>query len=174
MEKLIFQLHNRGETMKISMIAGIGKNNELGKNNKLLWRLPNDLKFFRQTTMGKPIVMGHNTFLSLPKMLPGRQHIVLCSSTSDLPDDVVPLKSTKAALAYIESLDQEVFIIGGASIYKQFIDYSNKLYLTEIDREDKEADAYFPTFNKEEWDSEILGYNCDDGIEYQHVLYRRK
>ncbi len=160
--------------MNISMIAGIGKNNELGKNNQLLWHLPNDLRFFKQTTMGKPVVMGYNTFLSLPKMLPGRKHIVLCFDDVNLPEDVVLLKNIKDTLEYIESLDQEVFIIGGASIYKQFIDYSDKLYLTEIDREDKEADAYFPTFNKEEWDSEILGHNCDNGIEYQHVLYRRK
>lgn len=157
----------------VSMIAAIGKNNELGKDNNLIWHLPNDLKFFKKTTMNKDIIMGSNTFYSLPKLLPGRNHIVLTSKNID-NDQVLVLHNREELLEYLRNIKQEVMIIGGASIYTQMLEYADKLYLTEIDAISSEADVYFPTINYADWDSEILGTNSDNGISYKHVLYKRK
>ena len=158
--------------MSFSIIAAVGKNNELGKNNGLIWHIPGDLKFFKETTTGKTIIMGRRTFESLPRMLPNRHHIVL-SSSNDFPSEVSVYKDIKDLLNDYKDMDEELFVIGGASIYKLFLDYSNKLYLTEIDASDKDADAYFPTFNKENYEQELLGENEDNGIKYKHVLYRK-
>lgn len=157
----------------ISMIAAIGKNNELGKDNKLIWNLPNDLKFFRSITNGKNIVMGSNTFYSLPKLLPNRKHIVLTSKNID-NDDILVIHTKQELIEYLKQIKEEVMIIGGASIYKQLLEYTNKLYLTEIDTVCNNADTYFPIIDYNDWNSEILGYNSDNGINYKHVLYKRK
>lgn len=159
--------------MDINIIAAVGKNNELGKNNDLVWRLKGDMKFFRDTTMGHSIVMGRKTFESLPKILPGRKHIVI--STNEIKNDEIELyKSIRDFLIQYKDIEEDVFIIGGASIYKQFIDLANKLYLTEIDASDKDADVYFPLFNKEDWDKEEIASNQDNSINYKHVLYKKK
>lgn len=159
--------------MNISMIAAIGKNNELGKNNSLIWDIKEDLKFFKDTTMGHPVVMGRNTFLSLPKVLPGRKNIVI--SDVDLINNKIEVyKSIKEFLTNYEKCKDELFIIGGASIYKQFIDLSNKLYLTEIDDTDKDADVYFPKFDKDSYERTVLSINNDSNPKYKHVLYKKK
>ena len=159
--------------MSFSIIAAIGKNNELGKDNNLIWHLPNDLKFFKETTTGKTIIMGRRTFESLPRMLPNRHHIVL-SSSEDFPEEVTVYKTLEELLEDLKDKDEEMFIIGGASIYKTFIDYCDKMYLTLIDAECKEADAYFPPFDESDWDKELLKENEDNGIKYKHILYKRK
>ena len=158
--------------MKISIIAAIGENNELGKNNNLIWHLPNDLKFFKSVTSGHTVLMGRNTFWSLPKVLPNRTNIVITNQDEEYPKEVVIYNSIESFLNNYNN-EEEVFIIGGASIYKQFIDIADKLYLTEIEAHCTNADVYFPKFNKENYDSEILGENNDNGISYKHVLYRR-
>ena len=144
----------------ITMIAAVGKNLELGRNNDLIWRFKEDMKFFKEQTMGKPMVMGYNTFKSLPKVLPGRKHIVLCFEKIDLGDKIIEYP--------------EVMIIGGASIYKQMIEYSDKLILTEVDAEAKDADVYFPTFNKEEWNNKLLSECEENNIKFKHLVYTRK
>ena len=159
--------------MSYSIIAAIGKNKELGKNNDLIWTLPNDLKFFKKITSNHTIIMGRNTFESLPRMLPNRKHIVL-TSRDDLPSEVEIYKELKQILETYKNTQEEIFIIGGASIYSQFLEYSDKLYLTEIDAEDKEASVYFPNFEENEYTKEILGENKDNGIAYKHVLYIKK
>ncbi len=156
------------------MIAAIGKNRELGKNNGLIWHLKEDLTFFRDQTIHKPIVMGMKTLESLPKLLPHRKHIVLTRKNPTLPEEVLVIHSKEELLKFIEEYGEEVMIIGGASIYSQMLEYSEKLILTEIDAEDKEADAYFPEFKKEEWDSELLGEHQEGDIHYKHLIYTRK
>lgn len=159
--------------MNINIIAAIGKNNELGKNNDLVWKLKGDMKFFRDTTIGHSIVMGRKTFESLPKMLPERKHIVI--STSEIKNDGIEIyKSIRDFLIKYQNIDEDVFIIGGASIYKQVIDLATKMYLTEIDASDECADVYFPNFNKEDWSIEEIASNQDNSINYKHVLYKRK
>lgn len=159
--------------MNINIIAAVGKNNELGKNNDLIWKIKGDLKFFKNTTMGYPIVMGRKTFESLPKVLPGRSNIVISTSKIDNLEIEV-YKSIKEFLINYEEYLDDIFVIGGASIYKQFIDLADKLYLTEIDAEEKDADVYFPEFNKDAFEKEILCEKEEESIRYKHVLYKRK
>ena len=159
--------------MSYSIIAAIGKNRELGKDNDLIWSLPGDLKFFRNTTSGHTIIMGRNTFDSLPRMLPNRKHIVL-SSREDFPSEVEVYKELKSILEKYKESSEEIFIIGGASVYAQFLEHSDKMYLTEIDAEDKNADVFFPEFNHEDYTSELIKENEDNGVKYKHMVYRRK
>ena len=155
----------------ISIIAAIGKNNELGLNNDLIWHLPNDLKYFKEKTMNQTIVMGYNTFVSLGRILPNRKHVVLTFEKIRLPDEVIQFNNLEDLNNYIK--DKDVFIIGGASMYKQFIDKADRLYLTEID-DTHEADVYFPNFDKSLFNKKILGTNSDNGINYTFTLYERK
>lgn len=160
--------------MKISIIAAIGENNELGKNNDLIWHLPNDLKFFKNVTSGHTILMGKNTFCSLPKVLPNRTNIVLTHNSEDLPEEVVIYNSLESFMNDYRDSDEEVFIIGGASIYSQFIDKAEKLYLTEIAANCPDATIFFPEFDKDNYDKSVVGENVDNGISYKHVLYKRR
>ncbi len=156
----------------ITMIAAVGRNLELGKNNDLIWHFREDMKFFKEQTMGKPMVMGIKTLESLPKLLPGRKHIVLTSRNLDLDPAVLIVHSIDELLEMVRDYP-EVMIIGGASVYRQMLVYSDKLILTEIDAE-ADADAYFPEFNKEEWDSLVVGENTEKDISYKHLVYTRK
>ncbi len=157
--------------MELSMIAAVGKGNELGKNNGLIWNIPNDLKFFKEKTIGKTVVMGANTFHSIGKPLPQRKNIVI---THQNIDKVSIYKSIREFLIDYKNKTEEVFIIGGASIYKEFIDYVSTIYLTEIDASDKEADTYFPEFNKQLYEKIILDKNEENGIKYTHTMYKKK
>ena len=157
--------------MTISMIVAVGKNNEIGKNNDLLWYLPSDLKFFKATTMGRSIIMGRKTFQSLPKALPGRKNIVISSDPAfDAPGAVV-VTDIEAALR--ESETEEVFIIGGASIYKAYFPMADKLFITEVDFEDKEADVYFPEIDLSQWKKEILDEGEENSLKFKHILYTK-
>lgn len=158
----------------ISIIAGVGKNLELGKNNDLLWHLPNDLKYFKKTTLGKTVVMGKKTYDSLPSKLPNRRNIVIMLKEEGTIEGVSVFNSIQEVLDDILKTNEEVFIIGGGSIYKQFLPYADKLYLTEVDKSDKDATVYFPTFNKDEYNRTVIGDDTYNGIYYQFVLYERK
>ena len=159
--------------MDISLIAAIGKNNELGKNNNLIWHLKGDLKFFKEITSNHTIVMGRKTFESLPKMLPNRHHIVI-SSGNNFDKEIEVFKSIDEFLEKYKEYEEEIFVIGGASIYKSFLEYANKMYLTEINAEDKNADVYFPKFDKSLWNKEYISDEKEENnIKYKHVLYRR-
>lgn len=159
----------------ITMIAAVGKNLELGKNNDLIWHFKEDMKFFKENTIGKPIVMGMNTLNSLPKLLPGRTHIVLTTKNNiSLDEQIVVVHTIDELLNYVKKYGKEVMIIGGASVYKQMLEYSDKLILTEIDAEEKDADVYFPEFNKENWNSEVVGTHEENGIKFKHLVYTRK
>lgn len=159
--------------MNINIIAAIGKNNELGKNNDLIWKFKEDMKFFKQTTIGHPVVMGRRTFESLPNVLPGRKNIII-SRNNIIDNKIESYKSIRDFLLDYENYKDDIFIIGGASIYKIFIDIATKLYLTEIEAADKDADVYFPQFNKENFEREIIKELKENNIKYSHVLYKRK
>lgn len=156
------------------LIGAIGKNNELGKDNKLIWYIPDDLKFFKEITINHTVVMGYNTFISLPKLLVDRKHIVLTRKNIKLPDEVTVFNNKESVIEYAKSHNEDIFIIGGASIYEQFIDDSDKMYLTEINATDNTADVYFPKFNKKEWNQEILKEKEYNNLTFKHVLYKRK
>ena len=156
--------------MEIILIAAIGKNYELGKENHLIWHIPEDLNFFKNITMGKTIVMGRKTFESLPRLLPGRRHIVLSKNHDDFPNEVILYHSMEGLLA---NEKDEFVVIGGEQIYQLFLKYATKIYLTEIEAEEKEADAYFPRFEKEHWDRIILS-EYQNPIPYKHIEYVKK
>lgn len=158
--------------MTLSMIAAIGKNRELGKNNDLIWHLDGDLPFFKKVTMGKSVIMGRNTFFSLPKALPGRKNIVLTFPPVFEAPGVTCVLTPDEALEMVKD-EEEAFIIGGASVYALFIDKADKLYLTEAEAEDDTADVYFPAFDKNEWTRTVIDEGGTD-IKYVHVLYERK
>lgn len=155
----------------ISIIAAIGKNNELGKDNNLIWHIKGDLAHFKELTMHKKIVMGASTYKSLPKKLEGREYIILSKSLSNISDAVV-YQSFDDLLAYLNTLDEEVMIIGGASIYKLFLPYAEVLYLTEIE-EESNADVYFPEFDKKDFTKTLSEEHVDDDIKYKFVTYVR-
>ena len=157
----------------ITLIAAIGRNNELGKDNDLIWRIPDDLKFFRENTIGKTIVMGLNTFNSLPKLLPNRKHIVLTHKEVTLDSEVILYHNFDELLNYIKTLDEEVMIIGGGMMYSQMIEYADRMLLTEIDDESL-ADVYFPKFSYEDWGRNVLSTHEYNNIKYSHVEYIRK
>lgn len=156
----------------ISMISSVGRNGELGKNNGLIWHIPKDMKFFKNTTMGHTVVMGKKTYESLPGDLPGRKMIVLSKDSVD--GNVEMVYSIDEILDRYLNSEEEVFIIGGASIYSQFIKYANRMYLTEIDDTDNEADTFFPEFDRSEWNKTFLDEGEYKEIKFTMYKYERK
>ena len=172
MEKLIFLYHNRCFMKKLIIIAAIGKNNELGYKNDLIWKLKGDMKFFKENTINHHVVMGENTFYSLPKKLENRIHIVL-SFDGNFDDDIIVVRSIDEFFDVAKNIDDDIYVIGGASIYNQFINYADELFLTHIESESK-ADVYFPDFNEYDYDVDILEEKSENNINYKHVLYKKK
>ena len=157
----------------LSLIAAVGKNNELGIDNHLIWHLPSDLKYFKKVTNGKTIIMGRKCFESLPGLLPNRKHIILTHNKDYLVKGALVYNNIDDILEYIKTIDEECFIIGGAEIYKIFLPYAQKLYLTEIDAEN-DADTYFPSFDKTNYDKEIIEELNENNINYKFVIYTRR
>ncbi len=156
----------------LAMIACIGRDGGLGKGNDLLWRFPEDQKFFRDTTMGSSIVMGGKTFASIGRALPGRENIVL--SRSEITNDDVKVFHDKAKLdEYLDSLPGKKFIIGGASLYEMYLPEAEIIYLTEVDA-NKPADVFFPRLNRQQYVAEVLQAGETNGVKYQIIKYTRK
>jgi len=133
--------------MKISMIAAVAKNLAIGKNNQLLWHIPEDLKRFKEITRGHAVVMGSKTFESLGRPLPQRTNIVIAKDVNYKADGCVVVHSLDEAVIEAGKTEKdEVFIIGGGSIYTQFLPRADKLYITLVDKE-YEADTFFPQYN---------------------------
>lgn len=135
----------------ISIIVAIAQNNAIGKDNELLWHLSDDLKRFKKLTTGHTIVMGKRTFDSLPvRPLPNRRSIVITDIPGEQIEGCLMSYSINEAIGKME-LGEENFIIGGGSVYRQFLPYADKLYLTLVHKE-FEADTFFPSINYSEWD----------------------
>jgi dihydrofolate reductase len=134
----------------ISIIVAIAENFAIGLNNRLLFHLPNDLKRFRQITTGHPLIMGRNTLLSLPKWpLPGRRNIVITDRYDDIFPGCETVFSVEEALSLVKN-EEEVFVIGGGLVYRQFFPLAGRLYLTVVHKE-FEADTFFPAINYDDW-----------------------
>ncbi|RRD38958.1 dihydrofolate reductase [Leptotrichia sp. OH3620_COT-345] len=137
-----------------SIIVAMGKNREIGKGNRLLWHIPEDLKNFKEITMGKTVVMGRKTFESIGKALPGRKNIVISRTLTRKDEDIFQINiynDFQNVIRDFKNVKEEVFIIGGAEIYKAALKYTDKLYISHVEFSDKEADAYFPEVNYNEW-----------------------
>ncbi|MGB3343463.1 MAG: dihydrofolate reductase [Aequorivita sp.] len=134
----------------IVMIAAAGENNELGKDNDLLWHLPDDFKRFKKLTSHHFIIMGRKTFESFPKPLPNRVHIVITRDRNYGKEEAVVVYNMEEALEKAKS-DKEVFIIGGGEIFKMGLKVADKIELTRVHGTFKDADTFFPEFPKDEW-----------------------
>lgn len=159
----------------IKLIAAVGANRELGKSGNLIWKLRGDLAFFKTQTMGHIVIMGANTFRSLPKKLTNRMHYVLThgSVKDTVQRDVRIFSSFEELLTEVklQAKKQDVYIIGGATIYSQFMDYADEIILTEVDAKDADADVYFPVFDVTKYTRYVLASNEENGIKYSHVKY---
>lgn len=133
----------------LSIVVAVGKNNIIGKENGLLWHLPNDLKHFRKITEGHTIIMGRKTFESIGRVLPNRRHIVLTRSSDFQVEGVEKASSIEEVLKLVEN-EEEAFVIGGGEIYRQFLPLVQRIYMTEVDIE-KDADVFFPVIDSLEW-----------------------
>jgi dihydrofolate reductase len=132
---------------RVSIIAAIGQHNELGKQNELIWRISEDLKRVKQLTMGHPLIMGRHTYESIGRPLPGRTNIIVSHSVKDIEGCLV-FNSLHKAIDAARMIDaEEIFIFGGARIYSEALPHVDRLYLTQIERTDPDADAYFPDFS---------------------------
>ena len=159
----------------ISIIVAIAENFAIGKNNDLLFHLPNDLKHFKKITSGHTIIMGRNTLLSLPKWpLPNRRHIVITDKKDDIFEGCETVFSIDEAIEKVKN-EAESFVIGGGMIYRQFFPVAGKLYLTLVHKP-FDADVFFPEINYSEW-NEISREDFQDeknGFEYSYLNLGRK
>lgn len=138
----------------ISIIVAMAKNNVIGKNGDLPWRLSADLKHFANVTKDHDVIMGRKTYESIVKRLghglPNRKNIIITNQENYQAPDCLILKSIDEVVKMSANKDEEVFVIGGGEIYKQMLPFADKLYITEVST-DCDGDAFFPTINKEDW-----------------------
>lgn len=144
----------------IITIAAIGINNELGKDNQLIWHLPNDFKRFKALTTGHYIIMGRKTFESFPKPLPNRTHVIITRQKNYTVENCIIVDSLEKAIAACPK-DEDIFIIGGGEIYKQALAFSDKIEITKVHGQ-FEADAFFPEINDMEWELVQSEFNSKD------------
>ena len=146
--------------MKISLIVAMSRNRVIGKNKKMPWHLPAELRYFKQVTMGKPIVMGRKTFEAIGRVLPGRQNIVITRDPDFSFEGVEVVRSLDEAIN-VAGHAEEIMIIGGAHLYQQVMDRADRLYLTLIEA-DIEGDTFFPEYDKNEWQEVKSDYRKAD------------
>ena len=160
----------------LSLIVAVSRNNVIGKDNGLIWHLPDDLKRFKKLTTGKTIIMGRKTFDSLGRVLPNRKHVVITRSGIDVDNENIEVvKDVSDIQKYIDD-DKENFLIGGATMYSLLINKVSKMYITRINK-DFVGDAYFPKFNEEEWEivEKIKGpQDENNNFDYDYIIYVRK
>lgn len=133
----------------LTMIAAAAENNALGKDNDLVWHLPDDFKRFKRLTSGHHIIMGRKTFESFPKLLPDRTHVIITRQEDYSPEGTIVVNSIEEAIR-VSKLDEQAFIIGGGEIYKMGMEHAEKIELTRVHGE-FDADTYFPEINEDEW-----------------------
>ncbi len=145
--------------MTLSLIVAMTKNRVIGKDNKIPWHLPADLAWFRHHTTGKPVIMGRKTFAGIGRALPKRTNIVLSRSPFE-HEGIIWKDSFESAVDFVRDFD-EVMLLGGGELFKQYLPQADKLYLTEIQTE-LEGDTFFPLFNRDEWLTEFEEYRKAD------------
>jgi dihydrofolate reductase len=158
----------------ISMIAAIGKNRELGKGNDLLWKIPDDLKRFKEITTGHPVIMGRKTYESIGRPLPERTNIVITRDINWKSEGTFPVASIDEALSLgkIKQGNDEIFVIGGGQIYELGLAYADKLYLTLIE-DTKDADSFFPEYELLFKKKKLVGEGDFNGVKYSWVDFER-
>ena len=138
------------KSMNISIVAAVADNGAIGKNNQLLWKIPEDLKYFRKITKDKTIVMGRKTYESIGKLLPDRENVIITRKLDYNVEGAIIVNSLEEFLLSRMDSKDEIMIIGGGEIYKKAVNYANKMYITEVNTK-PEADVFFPKYNKKSW-----------------------
>lgn len=159
----------------ITLIAAIGEKNELGKDNQLVWHLPEDFKRFKSITSGHYIILGRKTFESFPKPLPNRTHVIITRQKDYAPENCIVVNSIKDAVAACTK-EQDVFVIGGGEIYKQSIEIADKLEVTRV-HHTFEADTFFPEIDLEKWKLDFEEFHQKDekhNFDFTFLTYTRK
>ncbi len=161
---------------KISIIVAVARNWAIGKDNKLLWHISKDLKRFKKITEGHQVIMGKKTFESLPNApLPNRTNIVISDNETDCYEGCKTVYSIEEAIELCDE-KEESFVIGGGSIYRQFLPYANKLYLTLVHK-DFEADTFFPEIDLNNWnlmEKEDINNDPQNDFKYSFLIFERK
>lgn len=178
----------------LSLIVAVAQNNAIGRNNELLWHISEDLKYFKETTTGHPVIMGRKTYESIGRPLPGRRNIVV---TRGVPQEdgtiaynitVPPIKNPQTtsleilpnldeAVAIAKESEQEFFIMGGGQLYNQTFPFADRLYITKIYAVAEDADTFFPAVDETEWKvlrSSGRKSDPENGIEFEFLVYGRK
>lgn len=158
----------------ISIIVAVSEDWGIGKDNELLWHISEDLKRFKRLTTGNTVVMGKKTWESLPRRpLPGRKNIVLTDNLKENIENAITCYSIENALSKC-FLEEEIFIIGGGSVYRQFMPLADRLYITHVHK-NAPADIYFPEIDLKIWKvTEEEEFLSDEGIPYTYTVYGRK
>jgi dihydrofolate reductase len=159
----------------ISFIVAMDKNRLIGKGNQLPWHLPEDLKFFKRVTMGHPIIMGRKTHESIGKPLPGRENIIITRDRGYSKEGCTIIHSPSEISQFDEKGEEELFVIGGAEIFKEVFPIADRLYVTLIDHEFA-GDTYFPEFNENDWQLVSTEKGIKDeknSFDYSFVVYDR-
>jgi len=159
----------------ITLIAAVAENNALGKDNQLLWHLPDDFKRFKNITSGFHIIMGRKTFESFPKPLPNRTHVIITRQKDYCPDGCIVVNSLEEAIKSCPK-DEEIFIIGGGEIYTQSMDIAHKIDITRV-HHSFEADTFFPSIDLDKWELIFEEYHPKDGkheFDFSFQTYLRK
>jgi dihydrofolate reductase len=159
----------------ISLIAAVARNRSIGKNGQLLWQIPEDMRYFRETTRGKAVIMGRKTWESLPaafRPLPGRRNIVL-TRDRDYRAAGADLRHTLDEALSLADNHEEIFVIGGEELYRQALPLAQRMYLTEV-AESLDGDAFFPEFSKDDWQQvSCTKQRTASGLEFSFALYQR-
>lgn len=160
-------------TSTLILIAAVARNGAIGKDNALLWRLPEDLKFFKRTTLGCPVIMGRKTFESIGRPLPGRRNIVITRNTAWQHEGVEVAHTLEAAQARVAD-QARVFVIGGGELYAQALPQADELILTEVDA-DFDADTFFPPWDRSAFNEVSREtHQAEAGWPYHVVVYQRR
>ena len=158
--------------MEIFLIAAVDKNLAIGRNGKIPWHIKEDLQFFQKNTLNTAMIMGRSTFDSIGKPLPNRKNIVMTNSPTNR-EGVFEVCDIESAIKEAKKDSNKISIIGGQSIYKEFMPLANKLLITEIDIIVERADTFFPAWDKKDWTEQSRINSMENGIEYSFVEYLR-
>ncbi len=158
--------------MEIFLIAAVDKNLAIGKDGKIPWHIKEDLQYFRKNTLNTAMIMGRSTFDSIGKPLPDRQNIVMTRSPANR-EGVIEVLDAASAIKEAKKTSSKISVIGGESIYKEFLPLASKLLITEINITVEGADTFFPAWQKQNWTEESRVNSKENGIEYSFVEYLR-
>ena len=158
--------------MEIFLIAAVDKNLAIGKDGKIPWHIKEDLQYFRKNTLNTAMIMGRSTFDSIGKPLPDRQNIVMTRSPANR-EGVIEVLDAASAIKEAKKTSSKISVIGGESIYKEFLPLASKLLITEINITVEGADTFFPEWQKQKWTEKSRIISKENGIEYSFVEYLR-